>query len=275
MTGRLPMRPATFAGKVVWITGASSGIGEALAYAAAAAGAQVVVSGRRSEELARVATACAGELEPLVLPLDLTRPQDFAPAAAAVQERFGRIDVLVNNAGVGQRALAQDTLPAVERAIMEVNYFGVVGLTKAVLPVLLAQRSGSVVAISSVMGYIGTPRRAAYAASKHALHGWFDSLRAEIGPQGIHVCLVCPGYVRTALSQHALTADGGAHARLDRGQARGIAPERAAAAVLRAIARRHDEVYVGGPEVWAVRLKRHAPRLWNWLLGCAVERGWI
>ncbi len=273
--GRPPMRHAPFAGQVVWITGASSGIGEALARAATEAGAQVVLSGRRAGELTRVAASCAGRLEPFVLPLDLTRPQDFAPAAAAVQTRFGSIDVLVNNAGVGQRALAQETLPAVERAIMEVNYFGAIGLTKAVLPILLAQRSGSIVAISSVMGYIGTPRRAAYAASKHALHGWFDSLRSEIGPQGVHVCLVCPGYVRTALSHHALTAEGTAHARLDRGQARGIAPERVATAVLHAVARRRDEIHVGGPELWAVRLKRHAPRLWHWLLRRAVRSGRI
>lgn len=269
------MKAGRFADRVVWITGASSGIGEALAVAFAAAGAQVVLSGRRTEELARVAGRCSGGPEPFVLPLDLTRPQEFAPAAAAVQTRFGRLDVLVNNGGVGERALAQETLPAVERAVMEVNYFGAIGLTKAALPLFLAQRSGSIVAVSSVMGYLGTPRRAAYSASKHALRGWFDSLRAEVEPQGLHVCLVCPGYVATAISHHALTADGAAHARLDQGQARGLAPERVAAVVLRAVARRRDEVFVGGPELWAVRLKRHCPRLWAWLLRRAVARGWF
>ena len=269
------MSPTRFAGRVVWITGASSGIGEACAIAFARAGAQLVLSARRAEELVRVASLCTGAPPPHILPLDLTRPQEFAPATAAVLARFGRIDVLVNNGGVGERALAKDTLPAVERAVMEVNYFGAVGLTKAVLPVLLAQRSGSIVAVSSVMGYVGVPRRAAYAASKHALRGWFDSLRTEVGPQGVHVCLVCPGYVATAISRHALEADGAAHARLDRAQARGIPPERVAAALLRAVDRRRDEIFVGGPEIWAARLKRHFPRLFAWLLRRAVARGWF
>jgi len=269
------MSPSRFAGCVVWITGASSGIGEACALAFARAGAQLVLSARRADALARVASRCAGGPPPLVLPLDLTRPQEFAPATAAVLARFGRIDVLVNNGGVGERALALDTLPAVERAVMEVNYFGAVGLTKAVLPILLAQRGGSIVAVSSVMGYVGTPKRAAYSASKHALRGWFDSLRAEVGPQGLHVCLVCPGYVATAISRHALDATGAAHARPDRGQERGIAPARVAAVLVRAVARRRDEVLVGGPEIWAVRLKRHCPRLWAWVLRRAVARGWF
>ncbi|HLP07248.1 MAG TPA: SDR family oxidoreductase [Opitutaceae bacterium] len=267
------MATARFAQRVVWITGASSGIGEALAVAFAREGAQLVLSSRREEELERVAVRCAGGPRPFVLPLDLTRPQEFASAAAAVQTRFGRLDVLVNNGGVGERALAQDTLPAVERAVMEVNYFGAVGLTKAALPILLAQRSGCIVTMSSVMGYVGTPKRAAYAASKHALRGWFDSLRAEIEPQGVHVCLVCPGWVRTNISRNALTADGAAHARMDRTQERGVAPERVAESTLRAVLRRRDEVLVGGGELWAVRLKRHFPRLWAWVLRRAVARG--
>ena len=246
------MSPTRFAGRVVWITGASSGIGEACAIAFARAGAQLVLSARRAEELVRVAALCSGAPQPHILPLDLTRPQEFAPATAAVLARFGQIDVLVNNGGVGERALA-----------------------KAVLPILLAQRSGSIVAVSSVMGYVGVPRRAAYAASKHALRGWFDSLRAEVGPQGVHVCLVCPGYVATAISRHALGADGAAQARPDRKRARGIPPERVAAALLRAVDRRRDEVFVGGPELWAVRLKRHCPRLFAWLLRRAVARGWF
>lgn len=262
-----------FEKRVVWITGASSGIGEALAVAFAAEGAQLVLSSRRTDELTRVADRCRGGPPPVVLTLDLTRPQEFASAAAAVQTRFGRLDILVNNGGVGERALAKDTLPAVERAVMEVNYFGTIGLTKAALPIFLAQKSGTIVVVSSVMGYLGTPKRAAYSASKHALRGWFDSLRAEVEPQGVDVCLVCPGWIRTNISRHALTADGAAHARMDRTQERGLPPERVAAATLRAILRRRDEVFVGGPELWAVRLKRHFPRIWAWLLRRAVARG--
>lgn len=267
------MATAPFSGRVVWITGASSGIGEAAALAFARAGAQLVLSSRRAAELERVAEQCTGGPPPFVLPLDLTRPQSFAAAASEVQARFDRLDVLVNNGGIGQRALAEETLPAVERAVMEVNYFGAVGLTKAVLPVLLAQGFGSIVAVSSVMAYVGTPRRAAYAASKHALHGWFDSLRTEVEPRGLHVCLLCPGYVSTNISHHALTATGAAHARLDAGQARGIAPEQVASVLLQAVIHRRDEVFVGGPEVWAVRLKRHFPRLFARVLRRAVAHG--
>ena len=266
------MSRTDFSGRVVWITGASSGIGEALALAFAHAGAQLILSGRRTDELERVAAAC-GRLAPFVLPLDLTRPQEFAPAVVQVQRHFGRLDVLVHNAGVGQRALAHETLPAVERAIMEVNYFGPIGLTKAALPLLLASGTGSVVVISSVMAYLGTPRRSAYAASKHALHGWFDSLREEVRPGGLHVGLICPGYVNTNLFAHALTATGAAPARADRGPARGIAPTVCARAILRAVAQRRDEILVGGAEIWAVRLKRFAPRLWSRLLRRAVARG--
>lgn len=267
------MPPAPFVGRVVWITGASSGIGAALALAFARAGARLVLSGRHAAALATVAARCPGDTPPLVLPLDLSRPQEFAPAAAEVQRRCDGVDVLVNNAGIGQRALALDTRPAVERAIMEVNFFGAVGLTRAVLPLMLARGSGSIVAIGSVMGYVGTPRRSAYAASKHALHGWFESLRAEVGPQGLHVCLICPGYVSTPFGEHALGPDGTAQARPDRSPLRGIAPERVAAATLRAVARRRDEILVGGPEIWAVRLKRHFPRLWRWALRRAAATG--
>lgn len=261
-----------FTGRVVWVTGASSGIGEAVALAFARSGAQLILSGRRAAELERVAAVCAGP-SPFVLPLDLTRPQEFAPAVVQVQRHFGRLDVLVNNAGVGQRSLAQETLPAVERAIMEVNYFGPIGLTKAALPLLLAGNAGSVVVVSSVMGYLGTPMRSAYAASKHALHGWFDSLREETRAAGLHVGLVCPGYVRTQISTHALTATGAPQSRPDADPERGIAPERCARAILRAVSNRREEILVGGSEIWAVRLKRLAPRLWTWVLRRAVARG--
>ncbi|MBK8477501.1 MAG: SDR family NAD(P)-dependent oxidoreductase [Opitutaceae bacterium] len=255
---------------MVWITGASSGIGEALAQAFAQAGARLILSGRRAAELERVAAACTGT--PLRLaagphPAPGIRPAvaDSTPLPAGSMSR--------STTPEAQRALAQETLPAVERAIMEVNYFGPVGLTKAALPLLLAQGAGSVVVISSVMGYLGTPMRSAYAASKHALHGWFDCLREETRPTGLHVGLVCPGYVRTQISTHALTATGSANARPDSNSTRGIAPEACAAAILRAVASRRDEILVGGPEIWAVRLKRFAPRLWTWLLRREVARG--
>lgn len=257
-----------FAHQVVWITGASSGIGEATAYAFAREGAQLVLSSRRSEELGRVRRACARSDEHLVLPIDLTRSETFPAVVAEVLARRGRIDVLVNNGGVSQRALAVDTDPTVERALMEVNYFGPVALTKAVLPSMLARRAGHVAVVSSVMGYIGTPGRSSYAAAKHALHGYFDSLRAETWRQGLKVTLICPGYVKTAVSANAVGPRGEKHGRTDGTHQTGIAPEKCAAAIVNGIARGREEVVVGGWEVAGIHVKRLMP----WLLSRIVRK---
>jgi short-subunit dehydrogenase len=257
-----------FSGRVIWITGASSGIGEATALAFAREGARLVLSSRRVEELERVRRACARPDEHLVVPLDLARSEAFPALVADVLARRGRIDVLVNNGGVSQRAFAADAQPEVERALMEVDYFGPVALTKAVLPSMRARRSGHVVVISSVMGYLGTPGRSTYAAAKHALHGYFDSLRAEVWREGLKVTLVCPGYVRTAVSANALgprgDANGAAHATPERG----ISVERCARAILHGVARQRAEVYVGGWEVAGIYLQRFTP----WLLSRIVRR---
>jgi dehydrogenase/reductase SDR family member 7B len=251
-----------FSNQLIWITGASSGIGEALALALAREGARLVLSSRRAEELERVRRSCVRPDEHVVLPLDLARCETFPAAVAEVLARCGHIDVLVNNGGVSQRALAMDASLEVERALMEVNYFGPVALTKAVLPAMRARRSGQVVVISSVMGYLGTPGRSTYAAAKHALHGWFDSLRAEVWRDGIKVLLVCPGYVKTAVSLNALGSTGEKHAQLDSKTARGISPEKCAAAILRGIGREREEIYVGGiREISGIYAKRFVPRL--------------
>jgi dehydrogenase/reductase SDR family protein 7B len=257
-----------FDDKVVWITGASSGIGEALAYALAREGARLVLSSRRTEELERVRLACIRPTDHVVQPLDLARSETFPAAVKEVLGRCGRIDVLVNNGGVSQRALAKDAALEVERALMEVNYFGPVALTKAVLPAMLAQRAGHVVVVSSVMGYLGTPGRSTSSAGKHALHGWFDSLRAEVWREGIKVMLVCPAYVQTAVSRNALGASGEKHGRLDAKTQRGITAEKCAAAIVRGIVREREEIYVGGKEIVGIYLKRFTP----WLLSRIVRK---
>ncbi len=248
-----------FASQVVWITGASSGIGEALALEFAREGARLILSSRRPEELERVRAACARPDEHRVLPLDTGRVETFPAAVTAA----GHVDILINNAGVSQRALAAEADLAVERAMMEVNYFGPVALTKAVLPAMRARHAGHIVVVSSVMGYVGTPSRSTYAASKHALHGYFDSLRTEVWREGIKVTLACPGYVRTAVSANALDARGERHGKTDTTHVRGIAPERCARAIVRGVARGRAEVVVGGPEIVAIWLQRFAPWLFR------------
>ena len=197
-----------FDGKMVWLTGASSGIGEAVAYALAARGARLILSARRVEKLQAVQAACARPDRHRILPLDLADPASLAAAVPQALAHGGAIDVLINNGGISQRAQAVETDLAVDRRIMEVNYFGTIALAKAVLPSMLERGAGHIAVVSSLMGKFSTPRRSAYAASKHALHGFFDALRAEVHHAGVRVTLICPGYVRTDISRHALTADG-------------------------------------------------------------------
>lgn len=254
--------------QVVWITGASAGIGAALARAFAAEGAQLVLSARREDHLERVRERCesAGASAAMVLPLDLERPDTHAAAVDAVVARFGRIDLLINNAGLSQRSLARETVLAVDRRLMDVNYVGTVSLTKAVLPVMTRQQSGHIAVVTSLVGHIGTPMRSAYAASKHALHGFFDSLRAELWRDGIAVTMVCPGFVRTEVSINALAADGGIHGVLDRGQASGMDPDRCAAKILKGLQRKRAEVWVGGKEVYAAWAERLCPPLFRYMV---------
>ncbi len=249
-----------FGEKVVWVTGASSGIGEALATAFSREGATVVLSARNAAELERVRQACAGNGH-LVLPLDLTRYDAFPVAVSDVLGRFDRVDVLIHSGGVSQRSLAASTELATDRAIMDLNYFGTIALTKAVLPSMLARRRGHIVPISSVVGYVGTPLRSTYAASKHALHGFFDSLRAEVAKDGIDITIVCPGYIRTKVSQNALTGNGAAHGKMDETHQHAMLPEECARRIVDAVAKRKEELLVGGKETWAVALKRFAPRI--------------
>lgn len=257
-----------FKGHVVWITGASSGIGEATALAFAREGARLVLSSRRPEELDRVRLACDRPGEHLIVPLDLARSETFPALVAGVLARCDRVDVLVNNGGTSQRAFAADTRPEVERTLMEVDYFGPVALTKSLLPAMRARRTGQVVVISSVMGYLGTPGRSTYAAAKHALHGYFDSLRAEVWRDGIRVTLVCPGYVRTAISANALGPRGEANGPANARPGRGISVERCARAIIRGVARQREEIYIGGWEVAGIYLQRFTP----WLLSRIVRR---
>lgn len=262
-----------FANKIVWITGASSGIGAALAETFAREGARLVLSARRRDELERVAAACSGEGH-LVLPLDLAQPASFGPHVEAVLQRFGRVDVLVHNGGISQRALVKDTRLDVDRRIMEVNYFGAVALTKAVLPSMLEARTGQFVVISSVMGKLGTPLRSAYAASKHALHGFFDCLRAEVAESGVAVTLICPGYIRTDVSRNALTGDGSPTQKTGADVAEGFSPELTAQQIVDAVAAKKSEVYVGalGKERLALLLKRFVPGVLERIVRKAAPR---
>ncbi len=251
---------AAFHQKIVWITGASSGIGEALARELARQGARLVLSARRETELQRVADLVAlPKTDVLVLPLDMTDETSFSPAVDRVIARFGRVDYVFQNAGISQRSPAADTTMAVYRHLMEVDFFGVVGLTKAILPAMLKQGNGHFVVTSSVAGKIGVKQRSGYCASKHALHGFFDALRAEVSALGLRVTMVCPGYINTPLPFSALSADGQPHNQMDKQQANGMPADDCARRILRAVAGNKREFYVGGREVLAIYLARFWP----------------
>lgn len=260
-----------FRERVVWVTGASSGIGAALAPAFHAEGATVVLSGRREDALRRVAeTLGTGDGGHLVLPFDLTDERAVAEAARTVLDRFGRVDVLVNNAGLTQRARIVETGMPVFRRVMEVNYFAPLMLTKALLPSMIDRGTGHIVCVTSVAGKYGSPMRSGYCAAKHAAHGFFDSLREEVARHGIDVTLAVPGTVRTDISVNALTGDGSAYARMDPFLAAGMAPGDCAARILDAVhARKREVLIASGVARRNAILKRLSP----WLLSWTLRRG--
>lgn len=253
-------------GQRVWITGASSGIGEALAGTFARAGARLVLSARREGELERVRRGLPRADEHRVVDFDMADSAAVEAAAREVLAAGERLDVLVLNAGITQRSLARDTGLAVDRRLFEVNFFGPVALTKAVLPALRTQGGGRLVVVSSLVGKMGTPLRSGYAASKHALHGFFESLRAEEHDAGIRVTMVLPGFIRTPLPVTALTGDGSPQGRMDRAQLAGMDPGVCAERVLGAVLRGRDEVLIGGKERFAILLGRAAPGVLRRLL---------
>lgn len=251
----------SFQNKRVWITGATSGIGEALALAFHQAGAKLILSARREDELKRVQTACGGEPATRILPMDVTHANEQPGKAREALRMFDGIDILVLNAGVSQRSLVKDTSMEVYRSIMETNFFGPIGLTQAVLPSMLENKNGHIVVISSLVGKFSTPLRSGYSASKHSLHGFYDSLRAETARQGIKVTLVCPGFIQTNVSVNAFKGDGTRHGKMDSGIAKGMTAERCAGKILKGVARHKQEFYVGGWDRYTVYLKRFFPGL--------------
>lgn len=252
-----------FDDKVVWITGASSGVGEALAHAFHKEGAHVVLSARRADELLRVSGELSGGAGGrMVQPMDLADPASIDAAAADVLERFGRIDILVNNAGLTMRGTVAETEMTVFRDLMEVNYFGPLALTKRVLPTMAEHGGGRIVAISSVAAQYSTPLRAGYTASKAAAEGVFDTIRAEAWSQGIAVTNVVLGSVRTNISVNALTKTGERYGRMNKLQAAGLVPEPVAARILDAVAAGRDRITIAYPlQRWHVWRARLLPRI--------------
>ncbi|WCL48526.1 SDR family oxidoreductase [Leptospira sp. GIMC2001] len=251
----------TFKDKVVWITGASSGIGEALVFAFAEEGAKVILSSRKKEDLIRVQKESnLDDSRSLILPLDLEKNSSFDKEAATAIKKIGVIDIIIHNGGISQRSLVADTKLEVYRRLNEVNYMGAVSLTLSTLPHFLKQGHGLYVVVTSIVGKIGTPLRSGYSASKHALHGFFDSLRAECSDSGLSVLMVCPGFIKTKVSINALVGSGKNQGKMDDAQAKGMDPRECAKQILDGIRSKKEEIMVSGiREKAAVYAKRFFP----------------
>ena len=258
------MSSSPFGGKIVWITGASSGIGEALARRFAQAGSRLILSSRRKEELDRVAKTCSGAESINVFPLDLSQPELMEEAAHRALDISGSIDVMVHNAGVSQRSFAAETGYRVDELLMRTNYLGPLALTKSLLPSMRSRRQGHFIVITSVLGKIGLPGRSGYCASKHALHGFFETIRAELWRDGIRVTLVLPGWVQTNVSINALTGSGRPNGKMEPGTAGGVTADFCAERIISAAASGKAEVAVVRlTERAALYVSRFAPSLFR------------
>ena len=251
--------------KTVWITGASSGIGEALAYELGAKGATLILSSRRKEALETVKSKTKFPEKTFVYPLDLGDSAMIDKVADDVLSKH-RVDVLINNGGFSQRSLIEETDMSVYRQIMEVNFFGTIQLSKRVLPHFKAHQAGHFVTVSSLMGKFASQFRSGYAGAKHALHGFFDALRLEHNADHIQVTMICPGFIKTNVSLNALKGDGSSYGIMDNKQESGMTAEECAQKIIRGIVKNKKEVYIGRSEIITIYLKRFFPNLLHRIL---------
>ena len=260
-----------FKNKTIWITGASSGIGLALAKEISSQDCTLILSSRREKSLKAAEELCHENARILLQILDLEDTENHQKIVSEVLEKVGAVDLLIHNGGISQRALAKDTDFSVDKKLMAVNYLGTVSLTKAILPFMLKNGRGHFGVVTSLTGIIPSPYRSGYAASKHALHGFFDSLRAELEDSGISVSLLAPGFVKTQVSVNALGPNGEAIGIMDQAQANGISAEQCAKKIINALKHGKREVYIGR-ESYAAYVKRYFPGLFAKLIKRAKVR---
>lgn len=268
----IPPFSMPFSEKVVWVTGASSGIGKALALELAGQGARMVLSARNEQRLEETRTQCVHSDRHMLLPLDVTDEKAVVSAPEQILQKMGRLDIVVLNAGIGQRGSVMETSTEIHRHLMEVNFFGQTIPARAVLPHFIKENQGQFVVITSIMGKVATPRRATYAASKHALHGWFDALRAELHTTNINITVLCTGYIRTEISFHSVKGDGTPHGAMDDSHRNAMLPDVYARKAAKAIAQRRPIAFIGGPERFAPLLQRISPAFVRFLLPRLLKR---
>ncbi len=255
-----------FSEKNIWITGASSGIGKAVALAIAREKANLILSGRNETALDEVAAVCESlGSRTQVVSFDLGNEESVKKAAQKVLSGYKKIDALYHFGGISQRALVMETPLEVDRKIFEVNFFGTIALTKAVLPRMIENGGGQIAVTSSIVGEFGFPYRSAYSASKHALHGFFESLRAESKSTKIQVSIIIPGRIKTNISKNALNKNGKAHGKMDEGQQKGKTTEASAKIICRKLKKERKKILVGGTELLMVYIRRFFPSIYYYM----------
>jgi len=252
--------------KTIWIIGASRGIGAALAQLLNKKGATVVLSARDHASLINVQTQLSHPQKSSIIPIDLTNEEMIRQSLKTFEAQHPNCDVIIHCGGISQRALSVETPMEVTRKIFESNFFGHIQLTQAVLPSMLQKKSGKIIVISSLTGKWGFYLRSSYAASKHALHGYYDSLRMEIEKDNVQVHLVTPGFIATEISKHALNSSGEADGAMDAHQAQGISAQNCASQIIRGVEQNKNEFGVGGKELWSLFLHRYFPSLFKRIL---------
>jgi len=256
-----------FNGKTVWITGASSGIGEALAYDLAKKGSSLILSARSVDKLEKVSEQCKSlGADTAVLPVDLSDLDALPSKANDALKFFGKIDILVNNGGISQRSYSYETPFSVDKKMMDIDYFSYVILSKEILKHMLERGTGHIVAVSSISGRFGFPLRSAYCAAKHAICGFFEAMRAELIDKNIAVTIISPGRINTPISLSAMTKDGTPHNQSDDGLRNGMPLDIFTKKMVRAIEKKKVEALIGKKEILMVHIKRFFPRIFYTLV---------
>lgn len=255
-----------FEGKTIWITGASSGIGKAMAIELSGQKTHLILSGRDKLALEDTARNCSKNgVTPTLLPFDLNNEKSIKSATDFISANNIKVDALYQFGGISQRSFADETPISVDRKIFEVNYFGTIALAKFVLPLMIKNGGGQLAVTSSIVGKFGFPYRSSYSASKQALHGFFESLRAENTAKNIKVSIIIPGRIKTNISVNAIDKNGEAHAQMDEGQNNGMTAKKCAKIICKKLKKERKEIMVGGKEMIMVHIRRLLPRLYYYL----------
>jgi short-subunit dehydrogenase len=258
---------AFFKNKIVIVTGASSGIGSEMVKVLADSQAKIVLCARREDLMLQLVQEIGISANNyLIYKLDFAANPDFKLISQQIIDKFGQIDILINNAGIAQKSMVQETNEAVERKVMEVNYFANINFTKAILPFLISRKQGHIVGVSSILGEIGLPKVAPYCASKHALNGYYNSLRYDVEQHNILVSIVSPGFIGTEITKKSLTGSGGVHHEDSIAQEKGMSASACAKGILKNIAKQKRQTYVGGLEILMPKFAYFFPRIFHLLM---------